>query len=368
MFVEYSIFINMTFVGYLKRNHDSFKQYPSNIVDALVASWMAYFDFSHVKDRLPMKVDDFRYIHEYHTLAPYYTAFMPHFSRRFMRRLVLSKRFKEAVLLEYEYILDKAKGVQFAVIALKCDEDIIIAIRGTDPEYAGWKEDFTMSYKDRISSYVLAEAFVKRVMRKYEGNIVLCGHSKGGNICTYLLSQLAHPERIKHVYSFDGPGFRNTGLFAGKEDRLEKFTKIVPKSSIVGVLFSNETDVNIVKSRNFLFFQHNPFEWLVKGNDLIYLKKRSLSSRYLERSLNSWIESLNPEDRERFTEIIFGELGKFEADDLSVFFRRLFLQVGPVWKAYRKLNKEDKAIVERVIKRLIKNLIRPQKAKNALSV
>lgn len=356
----------MTIVGYLKRNQTPFTECPANIADALVVSWMSYFDFSVIKDRMPFEVGDCQYIHEYHTLEPYYTAFMPRFSRRFMKRIFTSNRFKDAVLLEYEYVLDKSKGVQFAVIALKCGNDIIVAVRGTDPEYAGWKEDFTMSYKDTISSYVLAEAFVKRVMRKYKEDIILCGHSKGGNICTYLLSQLAHPERIKHVYSFDGPGFRNTGLFAGKEDRLEKYTKIVPKSSVVGVLFSNETDIKIVKSKNILLFQHNPFEWLIKDNDLIYVNKRSLSSHYLERSLNTWIESLNPEDRERFTEIIFGELAKFEAGDISVFFRRLFLQVGPVWKAYRKLNKEDKEIVERVIKRLIKSFIRP-KSKKAIA-
>ncbi|MBO6262386.1 MAG: DUF2974 domain-containing protein [Bacilli bacterium] len=353
----------MTVLGYLKKKQDTFKQYPTNIVDALAVSWMAYFDFSIVKDRLPLKVEDFKYIHEYQTLEPYYTAFLPRFSRRYMRALYESYRFKEAVLLEYEYVLDKAKGVQFAVIALKCEEDIIIAIRGTDPEYAGWQEDFTMSYKDTISSYVLAEAFVKRVMKKYKGNIILCGHSKGGNICTYLLSVLTNYNRIKHVYSFDGPGFRNTSLFKDKEERLEKYTKIVPKSSVVGVLFSNATDIKIVKSRSFFLLQHNPFQWVIEGDDFVYLNKRSLSSRYLERSLNAWIESLNEEERQRFTQIIFGELNKFETEDITVFFKKLFFQVKPVYKAYRKLNKEDKELVNRVIKKLIKNLIKADKPK-----
>ena len=187
----------MTILGYLKQNQSSFKECPTNLVDALVASWMAYFDFSPVKDQLPFKVEDFKYLHEYQTLTPYYTAFLPRFSRRFMNRMYSSNRFKDAFLLEYEYVLDRAKGVPFAVIALRCGEDIFVAIRGTDPEYAGWKEDFTMSYKDTINSYVLAEAFIKRVMRRYKGNIILCGHSKGGNICTYLLSQIEDDSRIK---------------------------------------------------------------------------------------------------------------------------------------------------------------------------
>ena len=70
-----------------------------------------------------------------------------------------------------------------------------------------------------------------------------------------------------------------------------------------------------------------------------------------------------PEDRERFTEIIFGELEKFEADDFVVFFKKILLQIGPVYKAYRGLSKEDKKLVYRVVKKLIRNMIKPEKKK-----
>ena len=353
----------MRILAYLKKNQDNLKVTPLNQLDALIISWMAYFDFSIVKDQLPLKLNDFEFINEYKRLEPYESSFFPRFSRRFMHLLAISERFKDAQLVDYEYILDKKHAAQFAVVAVKFKKEIIIAVRGTDPSYAGWKEDFTLSYKDRINSYAYAEQFVRRIIKKHKEKIILCGHSKGGNICTYVLSQIADDSRIERVYSFDGPGFRIKGLFKGKEERLKKFTKYVPQSSVVGVLFSNETDIEIVKSRNIIIMQHNPFEWVVKDNDFVYVKKRTLSSRYLEKSLNSWIESLNAEDRERFTEIIFGELDKFDAEDISVFFKRILLQIKPVYKAYRGLNKDDKKVVNRVIKRLIKNLIKPEKQK-----
>ncbi len=112
-----------------------------------------------------------------------------------------------------------------------------------------------------------------------------------------------------------------------------------------------------------MFLQHHPFEWIIKDNDFVYMTKRTMSSRYLEKSLNGWIESLNPEDRERFIEIIFGELEKFEADDFVVFFKKLLLQIGPVYKAYRGLNKDDKKLVMRVVKKLIRNMVKPEKKK-----
>lgn len=135
----------------------------------------------------------------------------------------------------------------------------------------------------------------------------------------------------------------------------------MPQSSVVGVLFSNETDIKIIKSRSLLLFQHNPFEWVIKNNDFVYLNKRTISSRYLEQSLNYWIESLNPKDRERFTEIIFGELDNFKTQDITTFFKTLLLQISPVWKAYRGLDKEDKKVVNRVVKRLFRSfLMKPE--------
>ena len=351
----------MNIRGYVKKNKETFEESPFNIVDSLVICWMAYFDFSPVKELLPLKLESFSTISVYKKLGPYYDSFFPRFSRKYMQNLIISPRFKEMELIDCEYVLDKNNVAQFAVIAVKILDDIIISVRGTDPSYTGWKEDFTLSYKDRIHSYALAEKFVKRIIENHDGKITLCGHSKGGNICTYLLSQLEDVSRIEHVYSFDGPGFRIKGLFKGKEERLEKFTKIVPQSSVVGVLFSNETDVKIIRSNNVMLFQHNPFEWWIKNNDFIYLKKRTLSSRYLEKAINSWIDNLPEADRERFTEIIFGELDKFDAEDFTIFFKKIAMQVGPVYKAYRSLDKEDKKLVNRVLRKLARNLIKPEK-------
>ena len=350
----------MRFLSYAKKNQDLFEITPFNKVDALLMCWVAYFDFSHVKE-LPIKFSDLDTIPEYKKLEPYVSSFFPRFSRKFMHILINSPRFKDTEIIDYKYVLDKEIDAQFAVVALKVAGIIVIAIRGTDPSYTGWKEDFILSYKERIHSYSLAESFVKKIIDEHNEQIVLCGHSKGGNICTYLLSQLDDVSRINVVYSFDGPGFRVKGLFKGKEDRLEKFYKIVPQSSFVGVLFSNETDIHIIKSHNVMMLQHNPFEWIIKDNDFIYLKKRTLSSRYLEKSINSWIECLNERERERFTEIVFGELDKFDAKDFTVFFKKILLQIKPIYKAYRGLDKADRKLVNRVMFKLIRNLVKPEK-------
>ena len=353
----------MNIHGYAKSNQLTFEELPFSSVDALVISWVAYFDFDAIIDKLPIAFKEIVNIPYYHKLDPYRGSFMARTSRRIMNCLAHSERFKESRILEFKQVLDKKIDVQFGAIAIALDNKIIVSFRGTDPSYTGWREDFTLSYKDGLRSYDLAMDFLKDVMDKYDEDIILCGHSKGGNIVTYLLSSLEDDSRIKYTYCFDGPGFRNTDLFKDKEDRIDRYVKIVPQSSFVGILFENETEMEIIRSRSVMMLQHNPLEWIIRNNDFIYVKKRTLTSRYLDKSVNSWINSLDEVQRERFTQIVFNELDKLEAQDFMTFFLTIFKQVKPVCEAYIHLNKEDRKLVNHVMIKLARNLIKPEKKK-----
>ena len=353
----------MNIVGYTKANQLSFNELEFSAVDALVLCWFSFYDFDPILEKLPIEIKEIGKITYYHKLDPYKAAFLAKQSRKMMNNMVASNRFKDARILAFKQVLDKRLDVQFGAIAVAINGKIVVSFRGTDPSFTGWKEDFTLSYKESIYSYDLATEFLKNIIDNYDEEIILCGYSKGGNIVTYLLSNLEDASRIKFVYCFDGPGFRNIELFKGKEDRLDKYVKIVPQSSFVGVLFMNETEMDIIKSRNVMMLQHNCLEWIVKDNDFVYVKKRTFSSKYLDKAVNAWINSLNEEQRERFTQIVFGELDKFEAQDFMTFFLNIFKQVKPVCSAYIHLEKEDRKLVNHVLIKLVRNLIKPEKKK-----
>ena len=353
----------MNIIGYTKSNQLTFNELEFSAVDALVICWFSFFDFDPLLDKLPIQIKDIGKISYYHKLDPYKAAFLAKQSRKMMNYMVTSRRFQDAKILAFKQVLDKKLDVQFGAIAIAIDDKIVVSFRGTDPSFTGWKEDFTLSYKDSIYSYGLANEFLKDVMDKYDEDIILCGYSKGGNIVTYLLSNLEDVSKIKFTYNFDGPGFRDANMFNEKEERLERYVKIVPQSSFVGVLFDNETELEIIKSKNVMMLQHNCLEWIVKDNDFKYVKKRSLSSRYLDKSVNAWINSLDENERERFTQIIFGELDKLEEQDFVSFFLNIFKQVKPLCTAYIKLNKKDRRLVNHVMIKLARNLIKPEKKK-----
>ena len=86
---------------------------------------------------------------------------------------------------------------------------------------------------------------------------------------------------------------------------LTRIEKTVPQSSLIGMLFENQEDFTIVKSRGIGLLQHDPYSWVVEDGDFTYPDRLTADARYLDRTLNQWIRSLSQEDRERFVDGLY---------------------------------------------------------------
>ena len=345
----------MNILGYSRKQQASFAEVPLNPIDVLIAACVSYFDFGKLRFKFPYKISALKHNKYFKTNEAYYDAYLFRTCKLLMYRLVRSERFKDMEVLDYNEVNDEKKTISFAAIALKLGDKIVIAFRGTDPSFVGWKEDFYLSYKKSIRSYSLAVSFVKNIIKKYDEQIYICGHSKGGHIATYILKEIDDVERLDGVYDFDGPGFKESNIFKGKKRRLHIYHKIIPRSSLVGILFDKGSKIEIVRSTNVGgVFQHNPFTWLIFKNDFWYAKKRSLSSRYIDKGINDWINSVSDEEKQRFTKILFDALDENSAKDLTSLIKKTLMlqQIKPFIKAYHKLNKSDRELFNRVGKKL----------------
>lgn len=354
----------MNILGYSKKQQATFEEVPLNAVDILICACLSYYDFENLKDYMPFSLNALIDNTYFKSNEAYKDTYVFLHAKQLIKRLMVSKRFKDAELLEYHLVSDKK--ISFAAIAIKMAGKIIVAFRGTDPSYVGWKEDFYLSYKNSIRSYSLAVAFIDEIMNKYSEQIYICGHSKGGHISTYILNEIYNFQRLDGVYDFDGPGFRKENMFKGKEDRLKIYHKLVPQDSLVGALFSSDVNIEVIKSYNAGgFLQHNPFEWVIKDNDFVYEKRRSFSSRYIDRCVNEWIESFTDEEKEKFTNIFFDALEETGTNDLTALLKKMiFLQhLKPFYRVYKKLNKEDKKLFHSVMKRFAVTFLSVKKIK-----
>ena len=342
----------MDIFGYLKANQKTFEEDPIRHLDVLAYTWITYFDMPAAISKLPLSIEGWKEEPSYAHLHKYHRSFVPKSSERIVKLMAESPRFKDSVIVDYQYETDSKRNLQFGVIAYRVGGKIIIAFEGTDLSYVGWREDFVMAYSDFIASYVVALSFIEKIMNETEEPIILSGHSKGGSIATYCLANMNDDSRIEAVYSFEGPGFHSKGVFDKHPERAAKVMKYVPHNAIVGILLNNESDFKIVRTYTVGILQHNPLRWVIKDNDFVYLKKRTLSSRFIDVSVNRWINSLSEEEKERFARIFFTNLEAFGPDEFKDLYQNFLLYIPALSRAHENLEKDDKMFFDKVIKRL----------------
>lgn len=270
-----------------------------------------------------------------------------------------SPRFSPLALGCCQSVLDE--DTQFAALTYRLsDGTLFLAFRGTDDSLAGWKECFALSYASAVPAQVLAQEYLVQVARRYPGKLRLGGHSKGGNLAVWAAVH-APPiirRRILQVYSNDGPGFGQdlTGTRA-YQDLAERIVTYVPQASLVGTLLHQDPRAVIIRSHGSgVRGQHNPFSWEVKGTGFVPLPHRSRRGEREAAGFRGWVESMNPDEREEFTQVLFSLLAASRADTLSELSQGWVDSALAVAGAYAALPPEQRRDMLRFLWRLAVNL------------
>ncbi len=264
-----------------------------------------------------------------------------------LKVLASSIRYKEVEILTFSGHLDDQTETQFAAYCFRlCENKIAVVYRGTDHTITGWKEDFNMSFMDKIPGQLMAADFLKNCAEHYTGEIYICGHSKGGNLAVYAATTCPKnvEVRIRNVYNYDGPGFSanfvKRAAYKRMVDRLHTF---VPESSIVGILFIHEEPYEFVSSKNVGVAQHEPYSWNVMGGSITRCS-RSASSNVMDQALQQWLEGMTKNEREAFVENLFGLLQDTDASSLEDIAK--LKTVFAAGKQYSSYSEKDKALLQ----------------------
>lgn len=229
-----------------------------------------------------------------------------------LRAAAESPRFCSVGVCGYVNEVDEDKQIQFSAVTFRYRaEDAYIAFRGTDRSIVGWREDFNMSFLPETPGQNAAVAYVNRSAARLPGRLTVGGHSKGGNFAVYAAAfcDPAAGARIERVFSNDGPGFRqeitNDARYLAI---LPKTEKIIPESSLVGILLSGKEARRVVKSSAKGIQQHNPFTWCVLGSAFEEADERTRSSIFMDNTLSRWVASLSEDDLHTMFDAIFSSL------------------------------------------------------------
>ena len=317
----------MNILNYLAwRNDVPFTLSYFNEVDGLILSELAYIDYEGMASHslIPIKEvnKNFFLHHDYEDIKKEAT-----FTKRaplLFKDMCDGERFSIMQLANYVNEVDEETSKQFSAITFLWDQFIFIAFRGTDQSVVGWKEDFLLSSSSDTESEKAAVRYINQVGTLYPHKMILVGgHSKGGHLAVYGATYCDQEikKRIKRVYSYDGPGFREDVLHSlAYCDIKSRIIHVIPDMSAIGLMLSYEVEPVVIKSDTLGLYQHDAFSWQVQKDQFVYTSLSKLSTLF-GIGLGNWLEELDDESRKEMITTIFSIIeatGKKHFKDMNL--------------------------------------------------
>ena len=307
---------------YLKWRSDvPFSVAPFNDVDNIILSELSYSDFSGIVSSddssvsLSQVCERFFLMHDRSEIIQN-TAFDAK-APLLMEYMVSGCRFGNMYLHRFVSKLDEEKTAQMSAVTYLLDDgSAYVAFRGTDNTLVGWKEDFDIGCLSETRGQQLAVDYLKLIAKEINRPLRVGGHSKGGNFAIYAASFISSEvqDRILTVFSNDGPGFRKEVIeMPGYLRILPKVVRIIPDTSMIGMLLSNKAEYKVIRSNASGILQHDVMSW---STERARFEPAELSDlgKLLNTVLDSWIDDMNDELRNSVTDTIFAVFESTGAD------------------------------------------------------
>lgn len=285
-----------------KHGNDNFTKLPFNDIDGVILAQLAYLDFGvlaqHSVNRLRDLTDP--------TLIKMAVTdtWNPAGNAELLTLINHLDRFQNISWHHWLAKVDVEKEQKITVITFTLAPDLhYVSFRGTTATLIDWKEDLNMTFLPAIPSQRTALHYTRDLFKELPGEFYLGGHSKGGNLAVYVLTHAsaAMQQRIRMVYSADGPGLKQEV----PATLLPKVHKIIPQSSIIGLLLEPDSEYQIVASDARGFKQHDPYTWQVVDHKFNIIATTGRMSQYTQRSIARWLTEVDDDTKQDFLESIY---------------------------------------------------------------
>ncbi|MFU2206672.1 Mbeg1-like protein [Streptococcus pluranimalium] len=233
---------------------------------------------------------------------------------RLFNLFLMAKRYQKIQFCHYKNEVNLEFETQFLAMVFDISECQThhIVFGGTDDSLVGWKENFKLSYMREIPAHRTSSAYLHQVLPQLRGRIVISGHSKGGNLAAYAVSQIPRDlqDYIDLIYIFDAPGFRKPLLESeGYQYISHKMITIKPYESLIGMILETNKIPIVVASDAKGIIQHAMSKWKVdiKNNQFQQVPTLSPLSLQFEKTFALWTQSLSNYELKSLIDLLFDE-------------------------------------------------------------
>lgn len=227
--------------------------------------------------------------------------------RAMARILKRAKRYENVTVENFNDILNDK--TQFGAMTWKVRKKKVIGFRGTDGTVIGWIESLKLSCEYPTKTHLLARNYLRREIEEGD-EVILCGHSKGGNLAVVgamMLDDLRQ-RAVKKIYNFDGPGVREEQFKSQEYGMVKhKIVNVMPERSYVGTLMLSGGKTRVVKSSAKNLAVHYPTTWEVFGE--VFAKGRQdKGSVQLHENIAANFMKIDEKEVKRVLEMMFEKL------------------------------------------------------------
>ncbi len=219
--------------------------------------------------------------------------------------------------------LEEGETMQFSAITFFPRGCLpVVVFRGTDETIVGWKEDFHLAFSRPVEAQRMSALYLTQVSSLMRERFMVCGHSKGGNLAVYsaIWADSFARDLVERVFSLDGPGFLPELIEEEAYEKIrDRVCRILPTSSLVGMLLQNYENYEVVKSSAFGMMQHDGYSWQIEDGVFVRAEEIQSKRKRMDEVLNRWIFAMPEEERELFVDSLFEMIERTGAATLTEF-------------------------------------------------
>ena len=330
-----------------------FEEFGVNEIDELILARVSYFPYDRIKMKPKEKFKDIAKKMESFTD----NDFIWKGDKELLEKLGESERYSDVTITDYIKHNVEEEQKQFSAITIHIGNSLhYVSYCGTDYSLYAWKENFNLSFMDKIPAQIEAKKYFDEIAKQYKGKFILGGHSKGGNLAIYaaVKASAKNRSRIIKALNYDGPGFRSDFLKSKEyKEMLPKLHEYIPQDSVVGMLLTQDEAFTVVLSTEKAILQHDIFSWVVHKDKLIKVPNTTKASKITNRALSNWIKNCSLEQRQIFIDSVYEMLYATEATSLKELSSTWVSKIGIVLKTYNNLSEKDKKIMSKTVKQIV---------------